>query len=99
MKKSIFNISKLSLILVLGSWFMSACTPKPIGADEWYLSQENAETLISQGTLLTLQEFKDKYMTEEGNYCPDTLYRQRSKAGNYYLFSYTRSCYRKTYYR
>ena len=79
MKKSIFNISKLSLLLVLGSWFMASCTPDPVDESKLFLTEEQAESIIGQGTLLTLQEFKDTYMTEKGNYLSDTtLYRTRS---------------------
>ena len=79
MKKSIFNISKLSLLLVLGSWFMASCTPAPVDESKLFLTEEQAESIIGQGTLLTLQEFKDTYMTEKGNYLSDTtLYRTRS---------------------
>jgi hypothetical protein len=52
-----------------------------------YISETEAETLIKEGKCLTIEEFKAAYMTEEGNYCMPDLYRERSKAGNYYLFS------------
>ena len=89
MKKSIFNISKLSLILILGSWFMASCTPSAIDDNQLFLTEDQADELISQGTLLTLQQFKDSFMTEKGNYLSDTtLYRTRAtKDGKNYLFS------------
>ena len=89
MKKSIFNISKLSLILVLFFGFMLSCTPSAIDESSLFLTEDQADELISQGTLLTLEQFKDSFMTEKGNYLSDTtLYRTRAtKDGKNYLFS------------
>ncbi len=89
MKKSILNISKLSLLLVLGSWLVAACTPHAIDESKLFFTEDQANELISQGTLLTLQQFKDSFMTEKGNYLSDTtLYRTRAtKDGKNYLFS------------
>ena len=89
MKKSILNISKLSLLLVLCFGFMLSCTPSAIDESSLFLTEDQADELISQGTLLTLQQFKDSFMTEKGNYLSDTtLYRTRAtKDGKNYLFS------------
>ncbi len=88
MKKSIFNISTWSL-LVLGSLFMVACTPDPVDESKLFLTEQQATALIEQGTLLTLQEFKDTYMTEKGNFISDTtFYRTRAtNNGIDYLFA------------
>lgn len=88
MKKSIFNISTWSL-LVLGSLFMVACTPDPVDESKLFLTEQQATALIEQGTLLTLQEFKDTYMTEKGNFISDTtFYRTRATSnGIDYLFA------------
>lgn len=66
-----------------------ACTPKPIDEASLFLSEDQATELIQQGTLLTINEFLDTYMTEEGNYLSDTSqYRSRAtKDGVNYLFS------------
>ena len=66
-----------------------ACTPNPVDESKLFLTDTQADELIAQGTLLTLQEFKDTYMTEKGNYLSDTtLYRTRAtKDGKNYLFS------------
>ncbi len=69
-----------------------ACTPKPINEDTLFINDEQANELIQQGELLTINEFLDRYMTEEGNYLSDTTqYRTRAiytNGGNtYYLFS------------
>ena len=89
MKKSIFNISKLSLLLVLCFGFMLSCTPSAIDESSLFLTEDQADELISPGTLLTLEQFKDSFMTEKGNYLSDTtLYRTRAtKDGKNYLFS------------
>jgi len=79
--KKIFYIALAALCI--------ACTPNPVDESKLFLSEEQANELISQGTLLTLQEFKDTYMSEKGNYLNDTtLYRTRAtKDGKNYLFS------------
>lgn len=66
-----------------------ACTPNAVDASKLFLNEKQAEEIISQGTLLTLQQFKDSFMTEKGNYLSDTtLYRTRAtKDGKTYLFS------------
>ena len=64
---------------------MSACTPNE--PTKLYISETEADALIEAGKFLTIEEFKATYMTEEGNYCMPELYRERSKAGSYYLFS------------
>ena len=65
----------------------AACTPPALDESKLFLTDEQAEEVIAQGKCLTIEEFKATYMTEEGNYCMPDLYRERSKAGNYYLFS------------
>lgn len=67
----------------------AACTPNPVDEAQVFLTEQQAQELIAQGTLLTLQEFKDTYMTEKGNFLSDTsLYRTRAtKDGKNYLFS------------
>ena len=66
-----------------------ACTPNPVDENKLFLTDAQADELIAQGTLLTLQEFKDTYMTEKGNFLSDTtLYRTRAtKDGKNFLFS------------
>jgi hypothetical protein len=84
MKKSVFNIS--ALLFSLGCILFAACTPNE--PTKLYISDAEADAMIEAGTCLTIEEFKAAYMTEEGNYLSDTtLYRERSKAGDYYLFS------------
>ncbi len=83
MKKSVFNIS--ALLFSLGCILLAACTPNE--PTKLYISDAEAEALIKEGTCLTIEQFKATYMTEEGNYCMPDLYRARSKAGDYYLFT------------
>ena len=66
-----------------------ACTPNPVDESKLFLTDAQADELIAQGTLLTLQQFKDSFMSEKGNYLSDTtLYRTRAtKDGKNYLFS------------
>ena len=67
----------------------AACTPPAIEESQVFMTEDQAQELIAQGTLLTLQELKDTYMTEKGNYLSDTsLYRTRATSdGVNYLFS------------
>ena len=66
-----------------------ACTPDPVDESKLFWTEDQVQECVQQGTLLTLQEFKDTYMTEKGNYLSDTtLYRTRAtKDGKNYLFS------------
>lgn len=77
------------IIYIAFAVLCAACTPNPIDESKLFLTEDQANELVAQGTLLTLQEFKDTYMTEKGNYLSDTtLYRTRAtKNGVDYLFS------------
>ena len=77
------------LVYIALAAFCIACTPNPVDESKLFLTDAQADELIAQGTLLTLQEFKDTYMTEKGNYLSDTtLYRTRAtKDGTNYLFA------------
>ena len=55
----------------------AACTPPAVDESKVFLTEDQAQELIAEGTLLTLQELKDTYMTEKGNFECD-LYRSRS---------------------
>lgn len=83
MKKSVFNIS--ALLFTLGCMLLAACTPNE--PTKLYISDAEADAIIEAGTFLTIEEFKATYMTKEGNYCMPDLYRERSKAGDDYLFT------------
>lgn len=67
----------------------AACTPPAVDESKLFLTEDQAQDIISEGKLLTLQQFKDSFMTEKGNYWSDTtLYRTRAtKNGKIYLFS------------
>ena len=82
--KFIIHNSKFIIATAIVALF-AACTPNE--PTKLYISDAEADAMIEEGTCLTIEEFKATYMTEEGNYCMPDLYRERSKAGNYYLFS------------
>ena len=67
----------------------AACTPPDVDSSKLFLMTEaEVAEVVGDGECITIEELKARYMTEEGNYLSDTtLYRERSKAGNYYLFS------------
>lgn len=78
---------KKILYIALVALCVVACTPPDVDQTKLFLTEDQAQALIEQGEELTIEELKARYMTEEGNYCLPELYRQRSKAGSYYLFS------------
>ena len=81
---------KKILYIALVALCVVACTPPDVDQTKLFLTEDQAQDLIAQGTLLDLNQLKDTsygYMSEEGNYCLPELYRERSKAGSYYLFS------------
>lgn len=78
---------KKILYIALVALCVVACTPPDVDQTKLFLTEDQAQALIDQGEELTIEELKARYMTEEGNYCLPELYRRRSKAGNYYLFS------------
>ena len=86
--KLIIHNSKFIIATALVA-LCAACTPNAVDSSKLFLSEEQAQEILSQGTLLTLQQFKDSFMTEKGNYLSDTtLYRTRAtKDGKTYLFS------------
>jgi hypothetical protein len=81
---------KKILYIALVALCVVACTPPDVDQTKLFLTEDQAQDLIAKGTLLDLNQLKDTsygYMSEEGNYCLPELYRERSKAGSYYLFS------------
>lgn len=78
---------KKILYIALVALCVVACTPPDVDQTKLFLTEDQAQALIDQGEELTIEELKARYMTEEGNYCLPELYRKRSKAGSYYLFS------------
>lgn len=85
-------MKKTSYILpTILALMMSACTPGPISEDAVFLTEEAVAQMIADdgGTLYTLNDFLDTYMTEKGNFWSDTsLYRTRANNGDAtWLFS------------
>jgi len=83
---SIVSIATLSLLL-------ASCKAKDPKAEDIFYAEDIAsiQQLTQDGRLYTIQEFKDSFMTEEGNYLSEqTLYRTRatgSGTNGKYLFS------------
>jgi len=56
-----------------------ACTPNPIDEATLFLTNEQANELISEGTILTINDFLAQYTTEQGNfYNENRPYRTRA---------------------
>lgn len=85
---SIYSIGMIVAVTAI----LSSCKYDKPSEENIFYDEATIETLIGEdGDLYTLNEFIDKFMTEEGNYLSDTaLYRLRS-TGNanpgIYLFS------------
>ena len=82
--KFLIHNSKFIIATALVALCVACTPPEPT---KLYISDAEAEALIKEGTCLTIEQFKDTFMTKEGNYCMPELYRERSKAGDHYLFS------------
>ena len=67
---------------------MAACH-YDVNPESLYLLEQQVDETVADGKLYTINEFLDKFMTEEGNYLSDTsLYRTRSTNGDgTYLFT------------
>ena len=85
MKKiSIISLAALALIAFL----MPACTPNAPSADKVFVSADKVGNITKDGTVYNINDFLDKFMTEEGNFKSDsTPYRTRTLYGGLYLFS------------
>ena len=61
MKKSIYSIATALAIVAL-----SACTPAPISEDAAFLTEDQVAQKVADdgGTIYTINEFLDRYMTE-----------------------------------
>lgn len=56
-----------------------ACTTKPIDEASLFLTEQQAQEWIGSGSVLTIQQFLDRYMTEQGNfYSAEHNYRSRA---------------------
>lgn len=89
-------MKKIFLIIAATALVLNACKVKDVDADEMFLSEEAAQAIMdaeSEGyELLTINDFLDKYMTEQGNYMSEES-QYRTRANNevtnpgIYLFS------------
>ncbi|MGM9831322.1 MAG: DUF5689 domain-containing protein [Paludibacteraceae bacterium] len=80
MKKHIFIIIAAVLALV-------GCQPEPINQDDLFLTEEAAQALIDNegGKLLTLNEFREQYMTKCGVIFPVRLRSYEYSGGQYQM--------------
>lgn len=86
MKKAFRNIICATLVVIA-----AGCAPKALTEETLFYTADDATIadLTKDGKLYTLNEFKDQFMTEEGNYLSKTSpYRNRSRVdANTYLFT------------
>ena len=74
---STITFSMIAIILAC----LSACKPAEPSMEDIFYGEDAAtlQELIADGHLYSLQEFKDSFMTEKGNYMDEyTLYRTRT---------------------
>jgi len=71
--------------------WMTSCEARKLTEDDVFLSEDQVSKFTEDGTVYTLNDFLDTFMTEEGSYHNDTTpYRDRandSKFPNIWLFS------------
>ena len=83
MKKTIF-----ALATIIAALAITACTPNAPSEESCYLTEDQVKDWTSDGKIYTLNEFVDKFMTEQGDFEP---YRTRSEYKHsgmvLYLFS------------
>lgn len=86
MKKNLYILVTALFIIAL-----SACTPAPVSEEQVFLSEDQVSQLVAEdgGTIYTINDFLDRYMTEKGNFWSDTSqYRTRANNGDgVWLFS------------
>jgi len=85
MKKNIiFALASLAAMVIL----MPACTPNAPSEDKVFVAPDKVSEITKDGEIYNINDFLDKFMTEEGNYKSDsTPYRTRTTYGGFYLFS------------
>ena len=69
---------------------MASCEPKALTEKDVFITEDAVAELTADGTVYTLNDFLDTFMTEEGTYHNDTTpYRDRSydAVHNIYLYS------------
>ncbi len=83
----------IALCAISAATLFTSCEPRAITEDDVFIKSTNVDSIIrlrdTEYHLYTLNEFVDKYMTEEGNFWSDTSqYRTRATNGDgIYLFS------------
>lgn len=85
MRKSIYTYA-IALVLPIVALMTTSCEPGPILEDHIHISQKQVDSLVAadHGTIYTLNEFLNKYMTDQGNYWSDSsLYRTRANNEQY----------------
>ncbi len=86
MKKNIIiSLASLAALVIL----MPACTPNAPSEDKVFINETQVREMTAGGTLYNINDFLDKFMTEEGNFASESApYRTRTLYnGSTYLFS------------
>lgn len=84
--------SKYILYFVLCTFvlFLVSCEPSPLTEKDVFLSEDHVAELTADGTIYTLNDFLDTFMTEEGSFHNDTTpYRDRSYDATHKLYLYS----------
>lgn len=83
------KIAIISFAVIALAALLPSCTPAEPSADAMYVNESQVASIIADGKLFDLNEFKDSFMTDTGNFCGPQLYRTRAHVGgmDYLLFS------------
>lgn len=85
------KIAIISFAVIALAALLPSCTPAEPSADAMYVNESQVASIIADGKLFDLNEFKDSFMTDTGNFCRPQLYRKRAEItglnSDYRLFS------------
>lgn len=95
MKKIQSIISSFSAAVqsIIVACCLIGCTPHVPSPESIFYSEQDIDQITEDGTIYHINDFVDKYMTEEGNYLNDSIHRYRNRAtggllpAGVYLFS------------
>lgn len=69
---------------------MASCEPRALTVEEVFITEADVAELTADGTVYTLNDFLDTFMTEEGTYHNDTTpYRERSYDATHGIYLYS----------
>lgn len=74
MKKTVLYSIALACI---AAWTFTSCNVNAPSEDKLFLSEDQVTELTKDGKVYNLNDFKEKFLSDTGNYCAQNLYRTR----------------------